>query len=130
MWFCILLITIINYKAYMKKIFSYCVLLSLIMLSIACSGEPPSVRVKNERSNKANVQIKQADGNTININDVAGGSVSGYKDLVEGATQATAVIQSEQVSPSSPFTVVKDKNYTVVVTNSNPPTLRIDSEDK
>jgi hypothetical protein len=82
----------LNYN--MKKIFAYCVLLSPLILTFACSEEPPSVRVKNERTNKANVQIKQADGSTININDVAGGSVSGYKNLVEGAAQATAGIQN------------------------------------
>jgi hypothetical protein len=114
----------------MKKLLLLVSLLVFVLINVACSEEPPSVRVKNERTNKTNVQLKQADGNTININDVAGGSVTGYRDLVEGQTQATAVIQNEAVSPSIPFSAAKDRNYTVVVTNSNPPTLRVDSEDK
>ena len=114
----------------MKKLLLLVSLLVFVLINVACSEEPPSVRVKNERTNKANVQLKQADGNTININDVAGGSVTGYRDLVEGQTEATAVIQNETVSPSIPFSAAKDRNYTVVVTNSNPPTLRVDSEDK
>lgn len=114
----------------MKKFYVAISLITFIMVNVACSEEPPSVRIKNERTTKANVQIKQADGNTININDVAGGTVSGYRDLVEGSTEATAVIQDEQISPSIPFVAANDRSYTVVVTNSNPPTLRVDAEDK
>lgn len=114
----------------MKKLLLLISLMVFILINVACSEEPPSVRIKNERTNKSNVQLKQADGKTININDVAGGSVTGYRDLVEGQTEATAVIQNEPVSPSVQFSAAKDRNYTVVVTNSNPPALRIDSEDK
>lgn len=114
----------------MKKVLSLLLLLVFIIMNVACSEEPPSVRVKNERTNKANVQIKQSDGNTININDVSGGSTTGYRDIVEGASVATAVIQNETVSPSISFSTAKDRNYTVVITNANPPVLRVDSEDK
>ncbi len=113
----------------MKK--NLLILLSVfVLLTIACSEEPPSVRVKNERTVKANVQIKQADGNTININDVESGITTGFRDIVEGSTKATAVIQDESVSPEVSFNTTKDINYTVVIENSNPPKLRVDSEDK
>ncbi len=114
----------------MKKLLSAILLLIFVLINVACSDEPASVRVKNERTNKANVQIKQADGNTININDVSGGATSAYRDVVEGATIATAVIQNEQTSPSASFTTTTNRNYTIVITATNPATLRIDSEDK
>jgi hypothetical protein len=114
----------------MKRILSILVLSAIVFLNIACSEEPPSVRVKNERTTKVNVQIKQSNDNTININDVAGGTVSGYRDITEGACTATAVIQNETESPSVTFTAANDYNYTVVIVNGTPPTLRIDSESK
>ncbi|MBX3008852.1 MAG: hypothetical protein KF816_12590 [Melioribacteraceae bacterium] len=112
----------------MKKLFG--LLLLIAALTTACSSEPPSVRVKNEGANKANVQVKQADGNTININDVNAGSTTSYREIVEGSILATAVIQSQSVSPSIPFNAAEDRNYTVVILNTNPPTLKVDSESK
>lgn len=114
----------------MKKYLLLIILIAFALINVACSDEPASIRVKNERTNKANVQIKQADGNTININDVPGGATSPFRDVVEGATIATAVIQNEQTSPSASFTTTTNRNYTIVITSTNPATLRIDSEDK
>ncbi|MFH1195642.1 MAG: hypothetical protein V1720_07995 [bacterium] len=103
---------------------------AIIFLNIACSEEPPSVRVKNERTTKVNVQVKQYNDNTININNVEGGTVSGYQDIAEGTFTANAVIQNETESPSITFRAANDNNYTVVVVNATPPTLRIDTESK
>ena len=97
---------------------------------MGCSSDPPSVRIMNERTTKANVQLKVGTDNTININDVEGGKASAYQDVSEGTFVATATIQSESVSPTTSFNTEKDMNYTVVVVNSTPPTLRVDSEDK
>ena len=97
---------------------------------VGCSSDPPSVRVMNERTTKANVQLKVGTDNTININDVEGGHASAYRDVAEGTFVATATIQNESVSPTTSFNAEKDMNYTVVVVNSTPPTLRVDSEDK
>lgn len=112
----------------MKKLFV--LLLALIFATVACSSEPPGVRVVNQRSTKANVQVKQSDANTININDVTGGATTSYQEIAEGTTTATAVIQNESVSPTTSFTAQKDKNHTIVILNSNPPSLRVDTEDK
>ncbi len=112
----------------MKKLFV--LLLALIFAAVACSSEPPSVRVLNQRSTKANVQVKQSDANTININDVTGGATTSYQEIAEGTTTTTAVIQNESVSPTTSFTAQKDKNHTIVILNSNPPSLRVDTDDK
>ncbi len=105
-------------------------LLLFVLTTVACSSEPPSVRVKNERTTKANVQIKMSNANTININDVQGGTATPYQEIAEGVSVATAVIQNETVSPTTQFTAAKDRNYTIVILQGQIPSLRVDSEDK
>jgi len=94
---------------------------------IGCSSSSrPSVRVRNERATKANVQFKDASGNTTNINDVSGGSTSAYTEVAPGAYTVTAVIQNEVISPTVTFTGLEDKSYTIVVLVGATPTLRVD----
>lgn len=112
----------------MKKIFT--ILIVLIFVTVACSSKPPSVRVVNQRSTKANVQVKLENSNTININEVAGGATSSYQEISEGAVLVTAVIQNENVSPTISFNANRDKNHSIVILSSNPPALRIDTDDK
>lgn len=105
-------------------------LLILVLTTVACSSKPPSIRISNQRSTKANVQVKLENQNTININDVAGGATTSYQEISEGAVLVTAVIQNESVSPVIAFNAHRDKNHTVVVLNSTPPAVRIDTDDK
>ena len=112
----------------MKKYFT--LLLILIFTSVACSSDLPSIRVVNQRTAKANVQVKLENTNTININDVAGGATSTYQEIPEGAVLVTAVIQSESVSPIISFNAGRDKNHSVVILGTTPPTLRIDTDEK
>lgn len=112
----------------MKKLFV--ILLALIISTVACSSKPPSVRVVNQRSTKANVQVKLENTNTININDVAGGTSTSYQEISEGSVLVTAVIQNESVSPTISFNASKDKNHSIVILNVNPPALKIDTDDK
>ena len=99
----------------------------LLAASIGCSSNSrPSVRVRNERATKANVQFKDAAGNTTNINDVAGGGTSGYSDIDVGPYTVTAVIQNEAISPTVTFTALSDQSYTLVVLAGATPTLRVD----
>ncbi|MFA7228094.1 MAG: hypothetical protein WC061_03580 [Melioribacteraceae bacterium] len=102
----------------------------LVFTSVACSSEPPSVRVVNQRPTKANVQVKLENSSTININDVAAGASTSYQEITEGAVLVTAVIQNDAVSPTISFNADRDKNISIVVQNTNPPALRIDKEDK
>ena len=105
-------------------------ILAACMVFSGCTKDSPSIRIFNERTEKANVQLKTPSSNTININDVAGGTGTVFQDLQTGAWTATATIQSESVAPSVSFTVEEEKYYIVVVTNATPPTLRVDSSDK
>lgn len=101
------------------------VLLLIGMMSCS-SNSRPTVRVRSDRATKANVQFKDATGNTTNINDVAGGSTTAYSDIDTGLQTVTAVIQNESVSPTTTFTALNDETYTLVVVSGTTPTLRVD----
>lgn len=113
----------------MKNIIKYLGFLLLVFSFIACSDEPPSFRVKNDFSSKVNLQIKTT-ANTENINDVQPGTVTPYKNVTEGRVEVTAEIQNVVDEPAGSFYAYTDKNYTVVITNSTPPAIRIDVSDK
>ena len=113
----------------MNKILYFLSVIIIAIILIGCSDEPPSVRVSNERSNKANVQIKTV-SNTINQNDVNGGAITNYQDVPEGKIDVTAVIQNESVSATTAFNASNDNNYTVIILNGNPPTLKVNASGK
>lgn len=114
----------------MKSIIVVVAALAVLSSFTGCSDEPPSVRVTNLRLTKANVQIKQADGNTINHNDIALGMTSNFQDIAEGNVVVTAGIQNESVSPTTTFKASNDNNYTIVILVGDPPTLRVDALGK
>jgi hypothetical protein len=111
-------------------------LLAVVALVVfsSCTGcyeeNPPSVRVANLRSTKANVQFKQANLYTVNQNGVATGTYSAFQDVAEGIIVVTAVIQGESVSPTTSFAASANNNYTVSVLAGDPPLLRVDVEGK
>jgi len=103
--------------------------LAIIVAMIGCSSEAdPKIRIKNEQSDKANVQIQTTGGNTININDVEAGQVTAYQTAAEGYITVVAVIQKESFSPTLSFYATKDSRYTLVVEAGNIPALRVDRE--
>lgn len=104
------------------------IILTSAIILVACSQEPPSIRVLNRRTNKANVQIKSANGNTININNIETNQTTSYQEISEGYQQATAVIQNESFSPYIFFTTIKGRKYTIVVLDGEKPTLRVDDD--
>lgn len=113
----------------MKNLLKFFGVLLLIITFIACSDEPPSFRVKNERSTKANVQIKTV-ANTENINDVQPGTATNYREVAQGLVEISAEIQNETDEPTGSFTAQENNNYTIVIVNTTPPTIRIDVTDK
>lgn len=113
----------------MKRIVFYFIGIMISLSLIGCSEEPPSLRVRNERPTKANVQIKTVN-NTINHNDVQPGAVTNFQDVAEGKVEITAEIQNESVSPVAVFITTNDHNYTILITGTNPPVLKIDVADK
>ena len=113
----------------MKHLIKYLTVILVAISFIACSDDPPGMRVQNQNLNKANVQIKTV-ANTINQNDVQPGTTTNFQEVPEGRVEITAVIQNETVSPTSTFNAQVDHNYTIVILNSNPPAIRIDAANK
>ena len=106
-------------------------LIAVIVTLTSCADKPPSVRVQNLRDNKANVQIKQSNGNTINHNDVQTGQTTNYQDVNPGVMTVTAELPSEQVDPDEArFVATDNNNYTIVILRGDPPTIRIDQQSK
>lgn len=109
----------------MKNIIIGILSLAFIFAVIGCAEDTnPRIRVRNERQDKANVQIQTSGGNTININEVLSGQTTEYLTVIEGMMTATAVIQKEPVSPVTNFFGEKNNNYTIIIQMGNPPTLR------
>lgn len=101
--------------------------LTFLFSIMGCSEESdPNIRIRNERADKANVQIQTTGGNTININDVTAGQTTSYQYVAEGNVTVTAVIQNESVSPTATFFAAKDEHYTIVILAGDTPTLRVD----
>jgi hypothetical protein len=99
-------------------------------LMTACSEDPPSINVRNDYKAKVNVQLKPSAGNAININDVASGQTTSFMDVSEGVWSASATVQSSSEEPAATFTTSNDNNYTVVITNTEPPVMQINVEGK
>ena len=100
--------------------------MGFLISMIGCADEDPQFRIRNERADKANVQLQTSGGNTININDVGAGQTTSYQSAAEGSLTVTAVIQNESVSPTAKFFCGKDMKYTIVIQAGNLPTLRVD----
>lgn len=113
----------------MRRLTTPLILFSLMLMCIGCSEDPPSVRVRNDFSKKVNTQFKWS-GNTFNINDVMPGTASGFQDISEGEHTANATIQGESTTPTAAFSAKNDNNYTIVITNTTPPAMRVDVEAK
>lgn len=97
----------------------------LIGLS-ACSSDPPRVRVASQRPEITDIQLKRSSGNTININDVGPNSTTGYINVDPSNYEVDAKVEGVSPSATTFFTADEDESYTIVVLDTNPPTLRVD----
>ena len=104
--------------------------MAVLLLVAACSEEDPSVRVRNDLEVKVNVQLNPDAGSTVNMNDVAGGTQTGFMTIQEGWWTASASVQSSSAEPEARFEVSNDVNYTIVIINTSPPTMEVQAEDK
>ena len=57
-----------------------------------CKNEDPRARIINNGTNKASVQIKTSDGNTVNINNVDPGTSSEYASYAPGTVTFTITV--------------------------------------
>lgn len=102
-------------------------IISAVALGIAaCSSDPPRVRVSNQRSEVVDVQLKRSSGNTYNYNDVGAASTTGYIDVETTSYEVDAKVEGISASATTFFGASEDETYTVVVLDTDPPTVRVD----
>ena len=100
----------------MKRILISLLIIASFAAVEGCSeAQDPQFRIRNERTDKVNVQLQNSGGNTININDVGTGITTAYQSASEGTIAATAVIQNVSISPTAKFYAAKGTQSTVVV---------------
>lgn len=103
------------------------VTLCAIVMS-GCSKDKPRVRVNNQRGEITDVQLKRQSGNTYNINDVVPNSTTGYIEVEVSNYEIDAKPEGSTGSATSFFLAEEDKSYTVVVLNTTPPSIRVDTQ--
>ena len=68
-----------------------------------CKGEDPSARIINNGTNKASVQIKTTDGNTVNINNVDPSTSSAYASYAAGDVTFTITVSNNNYVKTVPL---------------------------
>ena len=110
----------------MRNLIVYLMILFLLGCLTSCTSEPPKVRVSNQRAEITDVQLKRSDGNTYNINDVGPNISTGYIEVEPSNYEVDGNVEGVSPSATTFFSASEDESYTIVVINSNPPTLRVD----
>lgn len=111
----------------MKKTLAAVATIMLCLSLFGCSKDKPKVRVNNQRSEITDVQLKRQSGNTYNINDVGGSSTTGYIEVDVSTYEVDVKPENVSGNATTFFTAEEDKLYTIVVLNTNPPTVRVDT---
>lgn len=106
-----------------------CILIALLVLAGfgGCAKDKPKVRVANQRGNITDVQLKRSPGNTYNINDVGANQTTGYIEVDAANYEVDAKPEGVSANASTAFMAEEDKSYTIVVLNTTPPTVRVDT---
>ena len=102
------------------------VVVTILISVVGCSEDAPMVRVSNQRPTVADVQLKPPSGSTVNINDVGPNSTTGYIEVPTSQYEVDANVENVSTSATTFFTAAEDEFHTIVVLNTDPPTLRVD----
>ncbi|MEN8191737.1 MAG: hypothetical protein ABFS12_02900 [Bacteroidota bacterium] len=98
-------------------------LFSFVFVTIGCSDDceeqNPTVKLVNNGTDVADIQIKTSGGNTENINNIEPGTSSERRSFAPGTIEFTIDIKgvTEQIEYS--FTVVYCNDYTVTINENN-----------
>lgn len=111
----------------MKKTLATVATIVLCLSLFGCSKEKPKVRVNNQRPQITDVQLKRSGGNTYNMNDVGGNSTTGYIEVDVSNYEVDAKPENVTGNATTFFLAEEDKTYTIVVLNTTPPTVRVDT---
>lgn len=111
----------------MKSISFWVSVLTLSLIFLGCSGDAPRIRAQNNRPTKVTIAVKPISGSTIHISDVKPGAMTTYIEIQEGSYEVEANIEGGTETPATTLNTAKYGSYTIVVINSSPATVRIDS---
>jgi hypothetical protein len=100
------------------------ILLLVLAAFVAGCNSVPSARVRNRLAVKVNVSFQPTSGNTLNINDVASGTISSYIDVPEGMLRIHVSTSGTNPADIS-YTFVKGNSYTVQVDSGATPTSTV-----
>ena len=90
-----------------------------------CKGEDPRARITNNGTQKASVQIKTSNGNTININNVEPGTSSEYSNYAAGqvtftiTVDATDYVKTENIDNCHEYEISIGKGNGIVVVGTD-----------
>jgi len=78
-----------------------------------CNNDDPTARIINNGSGSADVQIKAADGNLVQISDLTSGSISSTKEYVPGTATVKYAIGGEDKTESISLETCTDYDITI-----------------
>lgn len=106
----------------MKKLFIGIITIAVLVALYSCSSnKDPQFRIKNEKADKISVNVQTTGSDKFSINDIGTGQTTAYQSASEGNITVTAISQNESVS----FLAKKNIHYTIVISNGQPPLLRV-----
>ncbi len=111
----------------MKILFVAFAAITVLMSTAGCSKDKPKVRVSNQRNDITDVQLKRSAGNTYNINDVGANGTTGYIEVDVSNYEVDAKPEGVSGNATTFFMAEEDKSYTIIVLNTTPPTVRVDT---
>jgi len=82
-----------------------------------CTDADPTARIINNGTEKASVQIKTSDGNTVNINNVDPGTSSPYSSYAAGIVTFTITVKT--VDYEKTFTMGTCYEYDIAIDANN-----------
>lgn len=82
-----------------------------------CKDDAPAARIINNGTQKASVQIKTSEGNTVNINNVDPGTSSSYSNYAAG--QVTFTITVKSVDYVRTYNIGNCYDYDIAIDASN-----------
>lgn len=103
-------------------VLSFILMVGLNACKKKCKDEQPQARIINNTTQKASVQIKTSDGNTVNINNVDPGTSSSYSNYAAGTITFTLTlktvnyVETVQMNNCYNYDIAIDANYVVKTT--------------
>ena len=101
----------------MKSFIGIILFITVLLLSCSddCENENPSVRLVNNYTEKADIQIKTSGGNTENVNNIQPGTASEKRAFAPGDIEFTVAIQGVNDPVVYNLRVYYCVDYTVTV---------------